>query len=122
MFDQFPDGLAELQDFFLTHSEGLQNASLLLGGKPELKATADLIDDICTTTVLTRRLKTGLLRLLDLLTLQHIHDPKRPESAYFADLDPSAPYVEDICLLSEAYFDVLLCLDAVDEIPLPLAA
>ena len=26
---------------------------------------------------------------------------ERPEAAYFVMLDPSAPYVEDICLLAE---------------------
>ncbi|MEX5600410.1 hypothetical protein [Pseudophaeobacter sp. C1-32P7] len=122
MFDQTPNALAELQDFFLVHSEALQNSALLLGGKPELKATSDLIDDTCTSTVLTRRLEKGLLRLLDLLTLRHVHDPERPESAYFSDIDPGAPYVEDICLLTESYLDVLLRLHAAGEISLPLAA
>ena len=122
MFDQAPNALAELQDFLLVHSEALQNAALLLGGKPELKAASELIDDICTTAVLTRRLEKGLLRLLDLLTLRHVHDPERPESAYFADIDPGAPYVEDICLLTETYIDVLSRLDAANEISLPLAA
>ncbi len=108
MFDLTTRPHGELQDFLRFHSEALQNASLLLGGKPALKATLALIDDICNAPVLTRRLRQGLMRLHELLSLEHAHGPNRPETAYFEDLDPSAPYVEDLCLLTEALQDVLL--------------
>ncbi|ATG43761.1 hypothetical protein PhaeoP18_01802 [Phaeobacter piscinae] len=93
MFDLTTPPHGELQDFLQCHSEALQNASLLLGGKPALKATVAMIDDVCNAPVLTRRLQQGLARLHELLALEHVHDPNRPEAAYFADLDPSAPYV-----------------------------
>lgn len=108
MFDLTTRPHGELQDFLRFHSEALQDASLLLGGKPALKTTLALIDDICSAPVLTRRLRQGLMRLHELLSLEHVHDPNRPEAAYFADFDPSAPYVEDLCLLTEALQDVLL--------------
>jgi hypothetical protein len=122
MFDQITLTHAELQNFMQLHSEGLQNAALLLGGKPALRATRDLIDDICTTPALTRRLRAGLLRLHELLTLEHVHDSNRPEAAYFADLDPAAPYVEDICLLTEALQDVLLRLEETEGVSFLRAA
>lgn len=122
MFDQITLPHAELQDFMQFHSEGLQNAALLLGGKPALQATRGLIDDISTTSALTRRLRAGLLRLYELLALEHVHDPSRPEAAYFADLDPAAPYVEDICLLTEALQDVLLRLAETEVVPFLRAA
>ncbi|MBO9400845.1 hypothetical protein [Shimia sp. R9_3] len=108
MFDLTTPAHGELQDFLQFHSEALQNASLLLGGPPELKVTLSLIDDICNAPVLTRRLQQGLARLHELLSLEHVHDLNRPESAYFADIDPGAPYVEDLCLLTDALQDVLL--------------
>ncbi len=108
MFDLTTPPHGELQDFLQFHSEALQNASLLLGGKPALKASITLIDEICSAPVLTRRLQQDLVQLHELLSLEHVHDLSRPESAYFADLDPAAPYVEDLCLLTEALQDVLL--------------
>lgn len=120
MFDLTTPAHGELQDFLQVHSEALQNASLLLGGRPALNATVALIDDICNAPVLTRRLHQGLVRLHELLSLEHVHDPSRPESAYFADLDPGAPYVEDLCLLTEALQDVLLRLS--DRLDFPRAA
>ncbi|GAB5436832.1 hypothetical protein [Falsiruegeria mediterranea] len=120
MFDLTNRPHGELQDFLRFHSEALQNASLLLGGKPALKASITLIDDVCNAPVLSRRLQQGLVRLQELLSLEHVHYPSRPETAYFADLDPSAPYVEDLCLLTEAFQDVLLRL--YDRLDFPRAA
>lgn len=120
MFDLTTRPHGELQDFLQCHSEALQNASLLLGGKPALKASITLIDDVCNAPVLSRRLQQGLVRLQELLSLEHVHDQSRPESAYFADLDPGAPYVEDLCLLTEALQDVLLRLS--DRLDFPRAA
>lgn len=113
---------AELQGFMRFHSEALQNASLLLGGKPALRATGSLIEDLCSSPTLTRRMAAGLVRLYELLSLEHVHDPMRPEWAYFADLDPVAPYVEDICLLCEALKDILIQLDQAEEAPFLFAA
>ena len=120
MFDLTTPPHGELQDFLQFHSEALQNASLLLGGTPALKATLALIDDVCNAPVLTRRQQQGLVRLHELLSLEHVHDPSRPEAAYFADIDPGAPYVEDLCLLTEALQDVLQRLK--DRLDFPRAA
>lgn len=113
---------AELQEFMRFHSEALQNASLLLGGRPALRATCDLIQDICSSPTLTRRLMTCLVRLYELLSLENVHDPERPEWSYFAELDPAAPYVEDICVLSEALKDILTQLEQTEAISRLLAA
>jgi len=124
MFITEKPAVIKLQDFLRTHSEGLQSASLLLGGIPALNATNGLIDDICEGSDLTRRLRHGLVRLNHLLSLEFVHELYRPEAAYFADLDPGAPYVEDICLLSEALKDILFRLDQeiVQPVFLPLMA
>lgn len=111
MFITPKPAIIKLQDFMRGHSEGLQNASVLLGGKPALKATDGLINEICEGSDLTQRLRHGLVRLHQLLSLEFVHDLNRPESAYFADLDPGAPYVEDICLLSEALKGILFRID-----------
>ena len=107
----------ELQEFMRLHSEALQNASLLLGGKPALRASCDLIQDNCSSPTLTRRLTAGLVRLYKLLSLEHVHDSECPEWWYFADLNPAAAYVEDNCLLSEALKEILIRLDQKEEVP-----
>ncbi|MDC0738932.1 hypothetical protein N6L24_11635 [Cognatishimia sp. SS12] len=101
MFDLISPVHTDLQEYLWSHSEGLQNAALVLGGMPAVKATNALIDDVCSSTVLNRRMMQSLTRLHELLSLEHVHDPDRPEAAYFATLDPAAPYVEDICLMAD---------------------
>ena len=108
MFDLVSPHLCELQGFLGQYSEALQNASLLLGGNPAAMQTGRLIDEISSAVELSSRSIQGLKRLYELLTLEHVHDPSRPEAAFFAVLDPAASYVEDICLLSDALYDVVL--------------
>ncbi len=75
--------------------------------------------------MLSRRLSRQLVTLHQLLTLHNVHDPKRVEAAYFAEIDPASPIVEDICLLSEALTDVIYRLnndDLIRDIEPTLAA
>jgi hypothetical protein len=101
MFD-FPIQPARLHGFVANHAEALQNASLLLSGRPWLRRTQRLIDDMRTQPHLTRRMRHELVHLCDLLNLEHVHDLDRPEAGYFAEIDPDAPCVIDICILAEA--------------------
>ena len=110
MFDFTKDPLKELRAFALFHDEALQNASLLLGGQPALRRTQHLLDDISSAQQPTRSLTRELVALHQLLTLHNAHDPDRLEAAYFAEIDPASPYVEDICLLSDTLTDHLYCL------------
>ena len=116
--------LAVLREFTSTNSEALQNASLLLGGQPALRATIRTLDDLGDAHALTRRMRADLQRLYELLSLTHVHDPDRPEAGYFAMIDPEWSAVEDICLLSDQLSDLL---DAFGDQPdsrdtLPLVA
>ena len=107
MLDFTQDALKDLRDFVRHHSEALQNASLLLGSQPWLKRMQAFIDDVTETTFLTRRLENELGSLIDLLSLENVHNEDRIEAVCFIDLDPASPYVEDICLLAEALKDQL---------------
>ena len=99
MFDLHTEKTA-LHHFAEANSDGLQNAALLLGGRPWLRRAQRLIDDL-RTGYRSRRCLNEARALLGLLCLEHVHDLERPESGYFAELDPAMPYIEDICLLSE---------------------
>jgi len=96
-----------LQRFVETHSEALQNAALLLGGPPAAKAAGKIIEELSTTPVVTRRMRREVNRLHALLTLKHVHDPTRPEAAFFAAIDPEWSAVDEICLLSEQLEELL---------------
>jgi len=125
MFDLINDPLKELREFASLHDQSLQNASLLLGGQPALRSTQALLDDISSSPTLSRRLSRQLVTLHQLLTLHNVHDPERVEAAYFAEIDPASPIVEDICLLSEALTDVIYRLnndDLIRDIEPTLAA
>ncbi|MEH6647889.1 hypothetical protein [Sulfitobacter sp.] len=114
--------LAVLREFTSTNSVALQNASLLLGGQPALRATIRVLDDLGDARALTRRMRADLHRLYELLSLTHVHDPDRPEAGYFALIDPEWSAVEDICLLSDQLPDLLYAFsdqpDSRDRLPL----
>ncbi|MBO9397193.1 hypothetical protein J7400_10920 [Shimia sp. R9_2] len=110
--------LREVQDFAYQHDQALQSASLVLAGQFALKRTQSLLDEIRSANAMTRRLQRGIVELHKLLSLYYVHDENSIEAAYFADLDPSAPYVEEICLLTEALTDLLTLIDCAPGQPL----
>lgn len=111
MFRSSDPALVMLKTFLHGHSEALQNAALLLGGQPALKATHGLLNEICASTALSRRLTRDLMTLHALLTLEHVHDPDRTEAACFAAIDPSLSCVEEIALLAEELGEALKALE-----------
>ncbi len=106
MFD-FQRQPSRLHTFLAEQVEGLQNAALLLGGRPWLRRVQRLIEDASTEPRVTRRMARELRELRALLHLEHVHDPERPEAGYFAELDPAEPYVEEICLMADTLDDAL---------------
>lgn len=102
----------DLQVFLQAHNEPLQNAALLLGGSAALRRTQRLLDDVATQPGLSRRLRRDLAALHALLSLEHVHDPERPEAGCFARIDPEWGGIAEICLLDEALLEHLDHLDA----------
>ncbi|MGY3436787.1 MULTISPECIES: hypothetical protein [unclassified Marinovum] len=97
-----------LHVFAAAHAEGLQNASLLLGGRPWLRRCQRLLQDLGQPGPVTRRMRREAEALHGLLTLQHVHDLERPEAAYFSAIDLDDPAVGEICLLSEGLAEALM--------------
>jgi hypothetical protein len=108
---QVPRALIELQEFSRFHFEALQNAALLLAGHFALKRIQSVLDDIFRATTVTRRMQLDVIEVHKLLSLHYVNDPERIEAAYFAEIEMNSPYVEDICLMTEALTDILLRLD-----------
>lgn len=118
MCSTIPRSLVELQGYARFHYEGLQNAALLLAGPFALKRVQSLLDDILSSRTITRRLQVGIVDIHKLLSLYHAHDPDRIEAAYFAEIDFCDPFIEDICLLTEALTDILYRLELDPDQPL----
>ncbi|WP_052245250.1 hypothetical protein [Halocynthiibacter namhaensis] len=114
MFDLSNDTMFSMRAFMASHSEAVQNAAFLLGGRPALRNAKTLLDEIASTLVMTRRLGHLLLDLHALLTLQNVHHDDTIEAACFADLDPASPIVEDICALSDELEDEMQKLEEVE--------
>ncbi|MCA0908777.1 hypothetical protein LCM27_20450 [Ruegeria marisrubri] len=107
MFDVNPTGATALHKLFHDHVEKIQNAALLLGGQSELARVQRIVDDLNWSPQITSRTRREIMHLNQLFTLQHVHDEGRPESAFFAMLDPASPEVENICLLTDRLEDAI---------------
>ncbi len=56
----------------------------------------------------THRTMRAFSELLNLLMLEHVHEPWRIEAARFAQIDPASPVVEEICLLADGLEEALV--------------
>ncbi len=107
MFDIPGNAADRLRAYVCENRTGLLNAALLLGGQAWLKRTQQLVDDILSAPTYTRRIHLQVDALLALLSLKDVHEEERPEAGYFANLDPAAPYVEEICLLADGLAEAI---------------
>lgn len=110
MFDLYPNhtsALDALRAYVQDQRDGLLDAAELLGGSAGLRQALNAIDGLAQRDLPTGRTLEACGGLLDLLKLEHVHDPSRIEAERFARLDPAWPVVEDICLLADGFSDVL---------------
>ncbi|CUH39945.1 hypothetical protein JSE7799_02673 [Jannaschia seosinensis] len=106
--------LGDLRSFINEHADALLNAAALLGGQPGVRLARTALDGLASFATPSRSMMQAWGNLLDLLMLEHVHDPDRIESARFAGIDFGSPVVEEICLLAdglnarlEAYHDAM---------------
>lgn len=107
--------LTALQSFATVHAAALISAAGLLGGRPAVRRTAHLLEDLLGTTQLTRRLRRELAGLHRLLSLESVDDEESLEAACFSGIDPASPIVDEICLLSDGLLARLLALPDTQE-------
>lgn len=106
-----------LQDFLSGHADPLTHAARLLGGSRGAGLVSDLIDDLQRNPSLSRRGMRIAQQILDLLQLEHVGDPDRDESGYFASIDTCDPAVSEICLLSDRFATALQAAMAHRSVP-----
>lgn len=118
MFDQETAATRALLIFLAEHNEALQNAAVVLGGSWALRRAQHLMDHLLSSGELNRRARLDLVALHQVLTLQHVGDPDRIETMFFAGIDPADPMVEDICLLTDQLEDHLRAVDSASDMPI----
>ncbi|MFD0978390.1 hypothetical protein [Tropicimonas aquimaris] len=111
--DEISPAENSLLGFLDEHRGALLSAAGLLGGRDGLSLVRVLFDGIGRGGLATRGVRRRLAGLLALLSLQHVGDPERIESACFSEIDPMDPRVEEICLLTDGLRGALQAL--VDE-------
>ncbi|MGR3456015.1 hypothetical protein [Pseudooceanicola sp.] len=117
MFDNSPDfttfsdvpstSLDDLRSFAGAHGNALLDAAGLLGGNPGTRLAYAALDGLAKPRTPSRRTLRAFDELLDLLMLEHVHDPSRIEAERFAMIDPASAWVEEICLLADQLSDLL---------------
>ena len=110
MFDTFSDFSSPLTAMraFVEHQRGgLLNAAELLGGPDGLRLAHSVIDGLGRSHLPTERTLSACRELLDLLMLEHVHEPVRIKVERFALIDPAWPIAEEICLLAAGLQGVL---------------
>ena len=103
----FGDSIAPLRAFAAEHREALFHAAGLLAGRQGERIALDAIDALSSATPLARRDRRQVRALLDILSLENVQDLDSEDSARFAPLDPAAPIVEEICLLTDQFRDAI---------------
>jgi len=106
--------LAAVRGFVAEHAAALTNASRLLGGEPAARDCVTLIADLAETPHLSPSIRRRLVGLRALLSLEHVGDPDRTETARFAAIDPADPRIDALCLLADRLGDLIDRISAPD--------
>ncbi len=99
--------LALAQEFFAEHGAALCKASELLGGSSAERRCLALLLSLAEDRALRGKHIQDLIETHRLLTLQHVGNPDRIETALFACIDPLDPRVHDLCLLADRLLNLL---------------
>ena len=99
--------LRDLRSFAAENAEAVTCAAALLGAAPGVCTALTALDGLAVPGRPTGRTMRALDDLVDLLMLEHVHEPHRIEAACFATLDPTEPVVEEICILADGLADAL---------------
>ncbi len=112
--------LSETRAFVEANDLDLQNATLLLGGAAALRRFQSLRRMLRASKGFEAGHKRELRRLFALLSLEHVHDPDREESGFFAEIGPDDPVVWSICMLTDQLGNLLASLEAGSNVPVEI--
>ncbi|KJZ17129.1 hypothetical protein [Loktanella sp. S4079] len=97
------------------HGAALCNAAYLLQGQVGEARVLRILSDLRTTTRLERATRRRLVDLHRLISLDPVFGDSETESGLWQFLDPGSRDVEEICLLADRLFDLLVEIGELDD-------
>lgn len=97
------------------HGEALCNAAKLLEGDAGKASVLRIMSDLRTTSRLERTTRRRLVDLHRLISLDPVFGDPETDEALWQFLDPGSRDVEDICLLADSLFDLLVEIGELDD-------
>jgi hypothetical protein len=107
--------LTTVRKYFAEHGTALCNAAKLIGGSAGEASVLRLISELREATCLNRSTRRRLVALHRLLSLDPVVDEDGPDISGWFLFDPASPEVEEICLLTDSLYDLLIEIGELDE-------
>ncbi|WP_422072013.1 hypothetical protein [Tranquillimonas rosea] len=107
--------LATVRVHFAKHGTALCNAAGLIDGDAGTARVLRLMSGLREGSRLDRTTRRRLVDLHRLLSLDPVIDEFEPGPSAWVLLDPASPEVEELCLLTDRLFDLLVEIGELDD-------
>ena len=107
--------LAAVRAHFDTHGTALCNAAGLIDGDAGMACVLRLMSVLREAPRLDRATRRRLVDLHRLLSLDPVVDDLEPDLSSWILLDPASPEVEELCLLTDRLYDLLVVIGELDD-------
>lgn len=107
--------LAAVRAHFAEYGTALCNAAGLIDGDTGTARVLRLISGLRETSRLDRALRRKLVELHRLLSLDLVEDDPDADLSPWVLLDPAGPEVEELCLLTDRLYDLLVKIGELDD-------
>ncbi|WP_375691805.1 hypothetical protein [Pseudooceanicola sp. LIPI14-2-Ac024] len=107
--------LAAVRAHFGKHGAALCNAADLIAGDAGCALVLRLMSELRKGTRLDRAMRQRLVDLHRLLCLDPIVEELEPDFTSWFLLDPAGPEVEELCLITDRMYDLLIEIGELDD-------
>lgn len=108
-------GLAAVRAHFAKHGDALCNAAGLIDGEAGTARVLRLMSGLREASRLDRATRRRLVDLHRLLSLDPVVDDLEPDLSSWILLDPASPEVQELCLLTDRLYDLLVVIGELDD-------
>ncbi len=107
--------LASVRAHFAEHGTALCNAAGLIDADAGTARVLRLMSTLREASRLDRATRRRLVDLHRLLSLDPVVDEFEPDLSFWSPIDPASPEVEELCLLTDRLYDLLVEIGELDE-------
>ncbi|PFG63727.1 hypothetical protein AXZ77_2337 [Thioclava sp. ES.031] len=107
--------LSAVRAHFAEHGTALCNAAKLIDGDAGTARVLRIMSSLREASRLDRTTRGKLVDLHRLLSLDPFIDACEPDFSCYVLLDPESPEVEELCLLTDQLFELLVEIGELDE-------